>query len=174
MTSRIIANQKHRAALWARQNFPGHGLGEWGDNFTALLLEKDLEVRAAVFYNSFHPDDSVDMHVAALGRNWLNRPFLRAVFRYPFIQLNVRRVGALVSAENSPSLRFVRHLGFTQEGIAREAWGRGVDTICFGMLKRECRYLSGPEPEIWSIPLGEAVSANSARSGRDSQRAIGS
>lgn len=174
MVSRIVTGLNQEAASWVRKTYPESGLGQW-DKFTSLVLKKGLEIQAATFYTDYYPDDSADLHIAALGGNWLSRPFLRASFRYPFIQLGVRRIGARVSAENAPSLRFVRHLGFVQEGIARQAWTGGVDTICFGMLRSECRFLDGPEPDIWSAEeFGKAVSANSARSGRDSQRAVGS
>lgn len=106
----------------------------------------------AAFYTRYHPVDSIDIHCAsAAGTNWLNRPFLRAAFRYPFLELGVRRLGTLVTETNERSLRFVRHLGFVQEGIAREAGPDGADIICFGMLKRECRFLTGPPPDIWGI-----------------------
>ena len=154
VSSRIIGNQKHRAAQWARENFPNSGLGHFGEDFTSLLLEKGLEIQAALFYTDFQPGNSVQMHVAALaGEFWLNRPFLAAAFRYPFIQLGVRRVGVTVESNNSKSLRLVRRAGWTQEGIAREAGGEGIDIIHFGMLKSECRFLSLPEPEIWSVDL---------------------
>lgn len=151
MTTRIITDQPWRGARWAR-TIPGAGDFVF-ERFTALLLEKDLYLKAAVFYTNWHPQAaSIDLHIAsAVGENWLTRPFLRAAFRYPFLELGCRRIGALVRADNARSLRFTQHIGFVMEGVHREAAAPGVDVISFGMLKSECRWLKGPAPETWAV-----------------------
>lgn len=147
---RIIGNQRMRAAEWANMRF-GTGLGE-DDKFTALILEKDLEIQAVVYYTDWAPGNSIDVHLAAIpGRRWLTRPFLSAAFRYPFLELGVRRMGATIAANNADSLRWTKHCGFIQEGVKRKAGQNGIDLIIFGLLREECRFLDGPPPEIWSI-----------------------
>jgi RimJ/RimL family protein N-acetyltransferase len=69
----------------------------------------------------------------------MTRSYLRAVFRYPFVQLGVRRVSGFVPASNAQAIRFNEHLGFKREGLMREAlWDD--DVIVFGMLRQECKY----------------------------------
>ena len=81
------------------------------------------------------------MSIAAVEGRWLIRPFLAAAFRIPFLEWEMRRVGASVAANNAKSMRFVEHLGFVQEGRIREGVGPNVDLLIYGMLKSECRYL---------------------------------
>lgn len=131
---------------------------EWGDNFAALVLERDGEIIAAAFFDRYHPRASIDMHIAGSpGRRWLTRDFLAASFRYPFVQLGVRRVGANVAANNSNALRFAKHLGFTLEGLSRDEWAAGIDVVRFGMKKSECRYLGSEPPLVWRIEQGKPI-----------------
>lgn len=139
MSYRIIANQRERAKEWAIPRLGRHH-GNW-DGASALILEKDNDIAACVLYNHFYPKHSVEISVAAGEGRWLTRPFLSAVFRAPFIEWDMRRVGASISADNVKSIKFCEHLGFKREGRIREGSGAGRDLLLYGMLKSECRYL---------------------------------
>lgn len=149
LTWRIIGNEKGRAAEWIWSRIPAmETRPDWG-NFSALINEFDGCIRAVVIYNQFIPTNSIDMHIAAVdGGRWLTRPFLSAAFRYPFIELGLRRVTARVAADNHRIIRFIEHLGFVREGRARLGYSETVDCLIYGMLKRECRYIvetQGPD-----------------------------
>lgn len=106
----------------------------------SLLAGGDF--RAVVVYDSWVEGNSINMHVAAVpGRRWLTREFLRAAFRYPFVQLGLRRVTLPIDRSNTDARRFAAKLGASLEGIAREAGTNGDDLCIYGMLKRECRWL---------------------------------
>ena len=70
----------------------------------------------------------------------LSRDFIRAVFGYVFNDLNCRRVTGRVDASLDWAARLER-LGFVPEGRMRSAAVSGQDTLIFGMLRRECRWL---------------------------------
>lgn len=104
-------------------------------------MENRGDIQAVVIYNNF-TSNSLDMHVASVGdRKWLSRPFLSAVFSYPFVQLGLGRVSAKIGANNSQAARFLRHLGFTHEGTHPEGWEKGIALLSFGLLKEQCRFL---------------------------------
>jgi RimJ/RimL family protein N-acetyltransferase len=108
--------------------------------FTAIGLERRGELIAGVVYTGL-TDFNIQMHIAAIpGRRWCTREFIRAFFAYPFVQLRLPRVSALVKASNTDSLRFCEHIGMRREGLLREACETG-DLVILGMLRRECRYL---------------------------------
>ena len=126
---------------WAKHRWPdtlpNH---DWGPHST-VLLENRLGITAVVVYNNYLPSCSIDIHCASAGERWLTRPFLAAVFAYPFEQLGVRRVTARIGADNPKAARFLRHLGFMHEGTIRKGWGPDTDLLIFGLLKDECRFL---------------------------------
>ena len=161
---RIIGNQKQRALEWAKPYWPGISLNtdEWG-RFSALILEKDGDIQAAVLYKNYIPANSIESHIAAVaGGRWLTRSFLRAMFSYPFEQLGLRRVTLLIAADNLQSRRFAEHLGFVLEGVARQGWNAQTDLRIYGMLKAECRFLGDQG--------GQKYRRDAGRPGSDSER----
>lgn len=136
---RVVYDQKERFGEFAREVIGG--VEWWGPDYQAIGLEEDGQPIAAVVYNHWSDVDCA-MHVAAVpGRRWMTREFLRAVFRYPFIQEGCHRVTGYVPASNADALRFDIHLGFKPEGKMRDATHDGEDVWVLGMLKRECRWL---------------------------------
>lgn len=81
-----------------------------------------------------------DCEVSIASTQGLSRDFIRAVFRYVFEQLGCRRCTGRVSA-SLPWAQQLERLGFREEGRLREAAPDGGDTIVFGMLRPECRWL---------------------------------
>lgn len=105
----------------------------------AIGYERRGELIAGVVYDEFN-GANVNMHVAAEGVNWLTRNYLRVVFAYPFQQLKVKRVTAMVAASNKKALRFDLHLGFRLETILRDAAPDG-DLLILVMRPQDCRWI---------------------------------
>jgi RimJ/RimL family protein N-acetyltransferase len=136
---RIVWDQPERV-----MRFVAERVGEREfEGYTSIGLERDGELIAGVLYEQ-HTGPNVMMHVASDGsRHWMTPAYMAACFRYPFLQLGVNRVTALVRSDNDASIKFCSALGFQTEGALREAATDGADLILYGMLKRECRYLDG-------------------------------
>jgi RimJ/RimL family protein N-acetyltransferase len=96
------------------------------------------EIKAVVGYYNF-TENNCFLSIVGEGR-WLMKGFIPVFFRYPFTQLNKRRITTLTNQANPRALEFNRRLGFVEEGRMRKAVG-DIDVILFGMLKEECRYL---------------------------------
>lgn len=142
MSKRIIGDQDEQVATWVASRVPMMELGE--SPYSAIgLLDSRGYLTAGLVYSNFTRGDVV-IHIAVLNRRSLTAHFIREGFRYPFVQLGVRRCTVAVAASNVASLRFVRKLGFRQEGRLREWFENGDDALVFGMLRRECRWLRSP------------------------------
>lgn len=138
MSATILFNERERCGAWAKARIPH--VSSWGEWYQALGLERAGELVAAVIFNLYSSED-IAMHVAAVpGRRWMTREFLRAAFRYPFVQLRVRRVTGYVPAKNTVAIAFDEHLGFEREGLLRHALPDD-DVVILGMLRERCRYL---------------------------------
>lgn len=105
----------------------------------AIGLARDDTLIAGVLYDHYN-QASVAMHVAADVRQWLNRAYLQACFRYPFLQLGVRKVLGLVDATNKQARRFDEHLGFSLEAVIADA-APGGDLLIYSMTRAQCKYL---------------------------------
>ena len=111
----------------------------WSGAYIAIGFEEGGELKGGVVFTNCTP---TNVNAAIVLEAPMTRRFLRAVFYYPFIQLKVKRITALVDASNERSLNLTRKLGFKQEGRLREAAMDGGDTFVFGILQRDCRYLT--------------------------------
>lgn len=67
----------------------------------------------------------------------------RALFSYPFEQLNCARLTALVGRKNKPSRRLVETLGFKLEGVHAKGLDGIEDAMSYGMTKDQCRWIKG-------------------------------
>ena len=83
------------------------------------------------------------MTILVLDPRCMSRRVLRAIFTAAFAQ--AKRLTAEVEPDNRRALRQVQRLGFVYEGY-RPLGVEGVrDTIVYGMLREDCRYLPGFE-----------------------------
>ena len=132
---------------------------EWGQSLTHLLwIENRLGVRfnqrdctwlasisdsgellGVVVYERC-TKTNCEMSVAAASPKFLSKNALRIFFSYPFLQLKLRRVTAVVSSLNSKAYVFNRRLGFEVEGQLRN-WFEDSDGIILGLQKEDCKWL---------------------------------
>lgn len=101
---------------------------------------------AAVTYNNFRtrPDGSfltVEMGIYTIDKRWASKAYLRAIFAYPFHELKLERVQTACSAQKKEVIMFNEKIGFTREGYHPKAWPMGGDSISFGMLKENCKWI---------------------------------
>lgn len=106
---------------------------------SAIGMLRDGRLVAGCLFEHFN-GASIAMHVGSDGPHWLSRTFLRAVFRYPFVQLGVRKVLGFVDASNAAAQRFDEHLGFVLEATLTDA-APGGDLLIYTMRREQCRFL---------------------------------
>ncbi|MFZ4761283.1 MAG: GNAT family N-acetyltransferase [Alphaproteobacteria bacterium] len=101
------------------------------------IAGKSGQILAAALYHDFHADTgNISMTLAAAHPRWAVRGNIVGLLRYPFLQLQCRRVTATVAASNIMCLRFLQGIGFEKEGVLREGFGT-EDAILLGLLRRE-------------------------------------
>lgn len=131
-----------RLIAWAESRIDG---GRFRPDARAIGLLEDYGRRicAAVIYDT-HSTTGCFVSVASDGTgHWITREFIIHAFAYPFLQCGYSRISAIVSEHNADSLRFTRHFGWVEEGRMRGAGNKGEDCVLFGMLREECRFITG-------------------------------
>jgi len=134
----LVYGQDERVAKWV-----GEQLMKDSEAFVpckAIGIEKDGELIAGVVYNNY-VGHLIEMTIASLDKRWSTRHNLKALFRYPFAQLQLKRVQALCSANDKGVQMFLKRLGFIHEGVHPCAYHDGGTAYSFGMLKHQCRYI---------------------------------
>jgi len=123
----------------------GNKLGEkLPENTTCIGQEKDGNLVAVVGYCGFHSKSCV-CHIASVGKNWMSKDFLWAIFDYPFNKLGVSVILATVSSNNEDSLKLSRHLGFVDKAYIEDAHQDG-DLVILAMRRENCRWLDIQAP----------------------------
>lgn len=107
----------------------------------AIGIEENGELIAGVVYNKYEPNLLIEMSIASIDKRWATRHNLNALFRYPFIQLNLKRVQALCSANDKGVQMFLKRLGFIHEGVHPCAYHDGGTAYSFGMINYQCKWI---------------------------------
>lgn len=117
------------------------GEPDYWQGYNTLAFHDARGLKVGFVYNRFTGTD-VQIHVAARpGALWAHPDILYHGFGYPFLQMGVKRVTAVVRKSNERSLKLVQSLGYSYEGTLREAHSSGDDLLLWGMLRRECSWL---------------------------------
>ena len=90
--------------------------------------------------------------ILVLDPRCMSRRVLRAIFTAAFAQ--ARRLTAEVEPDNRRALRQVQRMGFVYEGYRRLGLEGVRDTMMYGMLRDDCRYLPGYKgPTVIASPV---------------------
>jgi hypothetical protein len=135
---RLVTGEKKRVADWIASKIP---CGEWVLNYEAIGIERDGELVGGVVIDSYVKDTRCAMHCAGTGKYWLNREFLAAIFGYVFYQMKCRVAVITVSSTNKDSLRFTKHVGFTETCRIPNGCEDG-DLVILAMQKSDCRWVA--------------------------------
>jgi RimJ/RimL family protein N-acetyltransferase len=132
---KVIVGEDSRVGAWILERTGG----QWKGDGVTIGLEEDGKLIAGVLYEDFN-GANINIAVAGEGKRWLNREFLWFVFYYPFIQLKVRRVTALIASTNQASINFCQHIGFVREATLESAHPSG-DLFVYKMFREDCKWL---------------------------------
>jgi len=135
---RLITNDRARVGAWVAERV---GRDTPFVHEAALGLEKDGELVAGIVIDGYVEHARGSMHCAGTGKYWLNREFLFACFDYAFNFLGLKALINPVSASNEASLRFTKHIGFTEIARIPQAWDGKEDLVLFQLHRNDCRWL---------------------------------
>lgn len=94
------------------------------------------ELVGGVAYSNFRDFDLEMTCWGKAGTNWLTPGNLAGWYAFPFRQLELVRVTALVREDNIISRRLMKRLGYKQEGVVRKGFG-DQNCIVYGLLREE-------------------------------------
>lgn len=111
---------------------------------TALGVVRDGKLLGGVVYNNFNGHD-IHASYAFDNPKWASRAVLRILFGYPFNQLGVVRMTAVIGRRNKHARKMVERLGFKQEGVHPKAVDGRQDAISYGCLRANCKWIEPRE-----------------------------
>jgi RimJ/RimL family protein N-acetyltransferase len=123
------------------------GMTTYRTSFKSFLIEEKSSgniIGRSGFHNWYDMHKRAELGYAlsdeSAKRKGYTTEAVRAIIKYGFEEMDLNRIEAFVGPHNTPSLKIVRGLGFTEEGTLREHFCKnGVmeDSVCFSLLKKE-------------------------------------
>lgn len=133
----IIINEDEIVGKWVGDKIgnkvPWHA-------YTTVGIAREGELIGGAVIDNYILNARCSVHCAGEGINWLNRDFLSIVFHHIFKTLKCNSVINVVRGSNMASLRFTKHIGFTEFHRTPSGSTDGSDAVWFQMLKDECRW----------------------------------
>jgi|TARA_B110000977_G_scaffold1268_1_gene1811 RimJ/RimL family protein N-acetyltransferase len=121
----LIFDDKERVGAWVADKVTQSCT--WG-SFYAMGAEVDGQIVSGVVFNNFNECNATG-HIALSKPNKLFLELLDHAFTYAFEACGLRRLTVLVESDNSKSLKFVKRIGFLEEGAMKQAGSAGQDMI---------------------------------------------
>lgn len=115
------------------------GVPDWLGPRHAASFHVDGKLRGAAVFDSFNDFDCA-IHLYIEPDTQIPPWVFTAIFTYPFTQLKLKRVTAMIREDNEPALRLAFRNGFEIEG--RKRWGAGdAHELILGLLASDCEHL---------------------------------
>lgn len=109
-------------------------------NNACISRESGGRLLGGVIYQDYNRS-SINAHIAGLAPNWLCPDLLWAMFHYPFVQLDCKKILGFVPSYNAVALAFDYKLGFKYVTTVPEVFENG-DLIIISMGRDDCKWLS--------------------------------
>lgn len=142
----LIYGQDKAVMLWAYHQLEMKPLTD-GLYRAIGIVHEGKNIGACVWHN-YHEDNwgkplLIEVTLVTVDKRWATRQNIRELFLYPFTQLQVGRVQANCHRKAKRVRSTLQRLGFTFEGVCRQAHPLGGDVAHYSMLRNECKWLKG-------------------------------
>jgi RimJ/RimL family protein N-acetyltransferase len=127
----ILYGFNHAISRWAGDRI---GVEDWGPCRAIGVMWHGEIVAAAVFNNFRWPN--IEISFVTASPRWATPQAVKAIFRYPFVQLDCKRLTSTTEATNQRARAFLCRLGFRHEGTHPDALPTG-DAATYGLLRKD-------------------------------------
>jgi hypothetical protein len=146
--SKLVIGNDYNVGVWVAGKIPHlESVGSLGE-FVAISVvdNKDIPM-AGIVYNNFRMTN-IELQFASVNPMWATKKNIGLLLCYPFIQLGLPRITAIVQRGNKRIRKFLEGIGFKNEGTLRNCLtahkGRFENAIIYGMIRKEAeKWLSG-------------------------------
>jgi len=108
--------------------------------YTTLGVVRKGYFLGGVVYHGYQGFD-IQVSIAFDHPGWSLPSTMRALFEYPFTQLGVKRMTAIVGRKNTRCRKLTAGLGFKLEGVHPKAMDGTEDAMTYGLLKENCKWI---------------------------------
>lgn len=145
----ILRGHDKTFAKWAAARIPHVKTPEHFGDCVAVGIATgpnaaDRLLAVTVFHDYFPQFSHCQISMAAADAHWATRTTIRSVLSVPFHEYGVNKVWVAVPHTSERVIRFVKAIGFTQEAVLKDHYGRGVHCVI-------CRLLTGDYERLYGV-----------------------
>lgn len=134
----LVAGQDEPLARWAVSRIPHVENVEALGGYSALGVADDKRLLAVCIYHRWVAEyGTCEMTFAADSPRWATRGTVRGLLAVPFEQFGCFSVGCVVPHTHERARKFVRGIGFVQEGVRRHGFGPKKHAVIYSMTRNE-------------------------------------
>lgn len=144
----LIFNKDDLLLEWCASQLPYVGRGADFGPARAIGVAtgktKTDRLMAVVVFHDYRPSyRTCQISMAATDPRWASRRTIRDILAFPFYQYGVNKVWVSIPHTSPRVIKFVKAIGFTQEAVLKEHFGRGVHCVVCRLMfhEYERRYL---------------------------------
>lgn len=104
--------------------------------------DENPRIACVAIYHDHRPPN-VFMSIASINPHWATKKNIGALYSFAFtprpVGLGVNRITALADKVNKRSRKFIKGIGFREEGCIRKGGSNGEDLILYGLLRNELK-----------------------------------
>lgn len=137
----LVFDDKDRVGEWVADQVSQ--TATWG-SFYAMGVEVNGEFTSGVVFNNFNACNAT-AHIAVAKVNRSFSALLDHAAHYAFTVCGLKRLTGLVEADNIKALNLDKHIGFTEEGVMKQAGSEGQDMVILVLWPENYRRGKGNE-----------------------------
>lgn len=135
----ILIGHDEMLSAWAAKRIPHVGEAGFGACKAvgvATGFDAADKLLAVVVFHDYHPEYShCQISVAGADPRWVSKATLRALLSIPFEQYGLWKTFVSMRHKDERTIRFAKAVGFTQEAILKDHYGRGIHAVVCRLLK---------------------------------------
>lgn len=106
----------------------------------------DDQLLAVIVFHDFHPKYGIcQISVAAANPRWAVRRTLKGLLSIPFLQYECNKVWVSMPHTSDRVIGFVKAIGFVQEAVLRDHFGKGVHAVICRMMRGDYERVYWPD-----------------------------
>lgn len=140
---RFVTDDKERVNQWLFSRVGRASPFAPASSFNAIGVEDEGgNLIAGVAFDSFVPEVRCSMHCAGEAINWCSKRLLKFCFEYAFNTAKCKVIVNVVPASNEGSIKFTKHIGFTESTRIRDGAQDG-DLVVLTLHRDDCKWIKG-------------------------------
>jgi|TARA_R110002051_G_scaffold138114_2_gene210828 hypothetical protein len=140
---RVLYDHGKEVALWVGERIKDV-LYEF-DKCNALgVLDDKGNVMCGVVYHDYRPEcGTMQLSIASSNPMWARRETIIELLSYPFISLKLFKCWIVVPSDNKQSLALTKHIGFKQEALLHNQFGKDRHAHFMKMSRKDFKRIYG-------------------------------